>query len=78
LLASAYRACLQLAGERGARSITFPSISTGAFGYPLEEAAAIALKTVREHLQLANTAVQEVTFVLFDRRTYDAYERAMP
>jgi O-acetyl-ADP-ribose deacetylase (regulator of RNase III) len=77
LLASAYRMCLELAEERRAGHVTFPSISTGAFGYPLEEAAPIALRTVLEHLQRPESAIAKVTFVLFDQRACDAYERAL-
>ena len=77
LLASAYRTCLQLADERQVRTVTFPSISTGIYGYPLEEAAPIALRTVIEHLRQPETSVAEATFVLFDRRTQEAYERAL-
>ena len=77
LLASAYRTCLRLAEERRVKILTFPSISTGVYGYPLEEAAPIALRTVLEHLRRPETMVAEGTFVLFDQRTCDAYERAM-
>lgn len=77
LLASAYRTCLQLADERHVKIVTFPSISTGVYGYPLEEAAPIALGTVLEHLRRPETTIAEATFVLFDQRTCDAFERAM-
>ena len=78
LLASCYRTCLVLAEDRGVKTITFPSISTGIYGYPLEEAAPIALRTVAEHLAKPDTQVREAIFVLFDRRTYDAYAAALP
>ncbi len=74
-LASCYRTCLRLAEERGVRTVSFPSISTGAYGYPLEEASQVALESVREHFQSgAATAVEEVRFVLFDAVTFRAYE----
>ena len=72
-LASCYRTCLRMAGERQARSISFPSISTGAYGYPVAEAAQIALDVVTKFLQGAEESPSEVTFVLYDRRTYEAY-----
>jgi O-acetyl-ADP-ribose deacetylase (regulator of RNase III) len=75
-LASAYRACLQLAEEKGAASLSFPSISTGVYGYPVEDAARIALQTVGEHLRGPASHPAAVTFVLFDPATYAAYERA--
>ena len=76
LLASAYRSCLALARERGARTLSFPSISTGVYGYPMEEAARIAIETVREHLT-GETSLEEVVFVLFGRDAYAAFERAL-
>ncbi|MBI2930966.1 MAG: O-acetyl-ADP-ribose deacetylase [Planctomycetes bacterium] len=76
LLAGAYGACLRLAVEKGARTIAFPSISTGVYGYPLEEAAPIAVGTVREFMRDA-PSLQRATFVLFDDRTYEAFERAL-
>src|SRR4051794_25536791 len=51
LLASAYRTCMELADVRGAKSISFPAISMGVYGYPPDEAAEIALRTVRQHLE---------------------------
>ncbi len=76
LLASAYRACLRLAEEKGARSIAFPSISTGVYGYPVDDAARVALSTVKAHLE-GTSGLQRVTFVLFDAATLSAYERAL-
>jgi len=75
-LASAYSACLKLAAEHGVETVTFPSISTGVYGYPLNEAAPVALATVAAELA-RDTPVKEVTFVLFDRPTYDAYQQAL-
>ena len=76
LLASAYRESLKLAAENSLTSIAFPSISTGAYGYPLDEASRIALKTVASFLSEA-TSIKEVVFVLFDSRTFDAYSSAL-
>lgn len=77
LLASCYETCLRLAEERDVRVLSFPSISTGAYGYPVEEAAGIALDAVMRHLERDDTRAREVVFVLFDRGTYDAYARAL-
>ncbi len=76
VLASTYRAALALAEAHGVRSIAFPSISTGAYGYPEAEAARIALGTVLAHLQ-GPTQLTTVTFVLFTPRTLAAYEAAL-
>jgi O-acetyl-ADP-ribose deacetylase (regulator of RNase III) len=76
LLASAYRSCLDLAREKGARSVSFPAISAGIYGYPLDEAARIAIETVQEHLA-GETSVADVVFVLFGKQAYDAFERAL-
>jgi O-acetyl-ADP-ribose deacetylase (regulator of RNase III) len=73
LLASAYRNALAAADEVGARSVSFPAISTGIFGYPVDAATAIAADTVRT----ADTAVEHVRFVCFDAATLAAYERAL-
>lgn len=72
-LRSAYRACLDLAEQKGAQYISFPSISTGVYGYPVREAAEIALDEVLSALQAENRKLQKVVFVLFDDRTYAAY-----
>jgi O-acetyl-ADP-ribose deacetylase (regulator of RNase III) len=77
LLASCYRTCLKLADERAVQSISFPSISTGVYGYPAEEAAVVAIGTVLEYLKSDPGSVREATFVLFDVTTYRAYERAL-
>ncbi|PZH11323.1 O-acetyl-ADP-ribose deacetylase [Streptomyces sp. NTH33] len=69
LLASCYRESLRVADELGARTIAFPAISTGAYGWPLEDAARVAVEAVRG----ADTAVEEVRFVLFDDRAYEAF-----
>lgn len=76
-LASAYQTCLKLAEENGVEYISFPSISTGIYGYPVEEAASIALEEVITHLQRLESTVQKAVFVLFDDRTLQAYSRAL-
>ena len=76
LLASAYRASIELADSHELETIAFPSISTGIFGYPVERAAPVALRTVREALASAEH-VREATFVLYDRDTYAAYDKAL-
>jgi O-acetyl-ADP-ribose deacetylase (regulator of RNase III) len=77
LLASAYLESLQLAENHKLTSISFPSISTGAYGYPVDLASAIALKTVASFLQRSNRSVQNVVFVLFDSRTFQAYQKPL-
>jgi O-acetyl-ADP-ribose deacetylase (regulator of RNase III) len=77
LLASVYQSCLKLAEEKMIEYMSFPSISTGIYGYPVEEAAAIAIRTVAEHLNHPNNKVQRVVFVLFDEKTHGAYVRAL-
>jgi O-acetyl-ADP-ribose deacetylase (regulator of RNase III) len=73
LLASCYAESLRVADEIGARSVAFPAISTGVYGYPLEEAAPVAIDTVSR----ATTRVQEVRFVLYDERALQAFRRAL-
>ncbi|WP_405626610.1 O-acetyl-ADP-ribose deacetylase [Streptomyces sp. NBC_00016] len=69
LLASCYRASLEVADELGARTVAFPAISTGAYGWPMADAARIAVEAVRT----ARTAVEEVRFVLFDEQAYQVF-----
>jgi O-acetyl-ADP-ribose deacetylase (regulator of RNase III) len=69
LLASCHRESLRVADELGARTVAFPAVSTGVYGWPLEDAARIALATVRE----TRTEVEEIRFVLFDERAYEAF-----
>ncbi len=76
LLASAYRASLRLAGELGARTVTFPAISCGIYGYPVPLAARVAIDAVTEGLAEA-PSVETATFVLFSRDTYDAFAAAL-
>jgi len=76
LLAACYRSCLRLAADEGLDAVAFPSISTGAFGYPVGAAAAIALRAVADFLR-AQGRPRRVRFVLFDRATFDAYRAAL-
>lgn len=76
-LASCYRVCLEMAEERGCRSISFPAISTGVYGYPAEEAARIALDEVMGFLESRAAHVQEVIFVQFGEAAYRVYERLL-
>jgi len=71
LLASAYRTCIRLGEERNIESISFPSISTGAYRYPVRDAARIAIDAVRM------ASIPLVLFVLFDERTLQAYSAAL-
>ncbi len=75
LLASAYHESLKLAHKKGIRSVAFPSLSTGAYGYPLEEAARIAVKTVTDFIR-ENPVFHRVGFVLFGNQAYKAYYQA--
>jgi O-acetyl-ADP-ribose deacetylase (regulator of RNase III) len=76
LLASAYRKSLELCTQHKISSIAFPSISTGIYGYPVEEASRVALRTVRDYLK-DHPEIKLVCFVLFDSTTYRAYEEAL-
>ncbi|MEO6712659.1 MAG: O-acetyl-ADP-ribose deacetylase [Mycobacteriales bacterium] len=71
-LARCFTEALRVAGEIGARSVAFPAISTGVFGYPIEEAAPVSVDAVRH----ADTRVDEVRFVLFNEQAYVAYVTA--
>ena len=73
LLASAHAESLRVADDLGAATVAFPAISTGVYGYPVTEAAPIAIKAVRD----ASTNAEEVRFVLFDAGTYAAFESAL-
>jgi O-acetyl-ADP-ribose deacetylase (regulator of RNase III) len=72
LLRSAYLSSLTLAAAKGLKRIALPAISTGVYGYPIGEAAHIALKTAVDYLR-ENTDIERIRFVLFDRRTYDIF-----
>jgi O-acetyl-ADP-ribose deacetylase (regulator of RNase III) len=73
LLASCHREALRVADDLGARTVAFPAISTGVYGYPLEEAAPVAIEAVRN----ATTRVVEVRFVLYNEDALDAFTRAL-
>jgi len=75
-LADCYRNSLQLAVENGIKTIAFPAISCGAYGYPVEEAAQIAAKTTREFLAKADR-LEKVIFVLWGDEIYDAYRQLL-
>ena len=76
LLASCYRRSLEVASGNKLNSVAFPSISTGAYGYPLEEAAFLALKTVVDYMK-GHPDIQLVRFVLYGKDAYQAYEKAL-
>ena len=76
LLSSAYFESLKLAADNGLKSISFPSISTGIYGYPVDPAAKVALATVIDFLE-QDSRLDEVVFVLYDSATYRAYEHAL-
>jgi O-acetyl-ADP-ribose deacetylase (regulator of RNase III) len=76
LLAAAYRSCLRLADELGARSIGFPAISMGIYGYPGPDGARVAVTTVAEHLR-GETGIELVRFVLFSDETYGLFSDAL-
>ena len=76
LLASCYRESLKLASAKDLTSVAFPSISTGAYGYPINEAARIALKTVMDYLS-QHPEIKLARFVLFGQAAYGAYEKAL-
>jgi O-acetyl-ADP-ribose deacetylase (regulator of RNase III) len=76
LLSSAYRKSLELCTQNKISSIAFPSISTGIYGYPVEEASRIALETVMDFLK-NHAEIKLVRFVLFDSNTYSVYEETL-
>ncbi len=73
LLASAYQESLKVAAENNLSSISFPSISTGAYGYPGAKAAEVAIRAVVTFLKERATSIKEVVFVLFDSATFEIY-----
>ena len=77
LLAGAYRESLKTAAAYNLTSVSFPSVSTGAYGYPVAEAAGIALKTVASFLRENPGPLKEVVFVLFDAATFASYQAAL-
>jgi O-acetyl-ADP-ribose deacetylase (regulator of RNase III) len=76
LLRSCYETCLALAEDRALRSLSFPAIATGVYGYPVAEAAAIAVETVARHLAGTARSLEEALLVLFDEAAYEAHRRA--
>jgi O-acetyl-ADP-ribose deacetylase (regulator of RNase III) len=76
LLASCYRRAIELAAQAGDRRVAFPAISTGVYGYPLEQAAPVAIDATRAALA-EHPEVQEARFWLFDDRAYAAFEKAL-
>jgi len=76
LLASAYRESLKLASARGIKSLAFPSLSTGVYGYPVPDAARVALGTVKDYLA-QHPEIELVRFVLFGKSTYEAFAKAL-
>lgn len=74
-LASCYRRCMELAREHGARTIAFPAISTGIYGYPRREAAEIAVRVCREVAEASG--VERVEFCCFDEETAEIYEQLL-
>jgi O-acetyl-ADP-ribose deacetylase len=77
LLAQCYRNALSLAEEYDLESVAFPSISTGAFGYPVEEAAEVALRTVLESAENLQS-IRRIRFVLYGEENFEAYKRVLP
>ncbi len=73
LLANAYRTSLKLAVEKNVKTIAFPSISTGAYGFPIERAARIAFETVKKFVE-AHPSLREVRFVTFSQSDFDVYK----
>ena len=76
ILANCYRSSLQLAVENGLKTIAFPAISCGAYGYPIPEAAEIAVKTAQDFLETEDR-IDKVIFVLWGEDIYDAYSRSL-
>jgi len=76
LLGSAVRAALQVADDRGLKSIALPAISTGIFGYPMEEAAQVMLQAAIEYLK-GKTGLERVIFCLYSRRAFDVFVREL-
>ena len=77
LLASAYRESLSLAAENNLTSISFPSISTGAYGYPVDKASKTAIESIISFLRQKPTSIREVVLVLFDSQTFEVYSSAL-
>jgi O-acetyl-ADP-ribose deacetylase len=76
LLAGAYRSCMRLADELGARTVAFPAISMGIYGYPPPDGARVAVRSVADHLR-GDTWIEVARFVLFSEETYDLFADAL-
>lgn len=76
LLASCYRSCLELAVELGCRTVAFPSISTGVYGYPIADAARVALGVLEDYLTERPSDLDEIRMVLFGQADFEVYRRA--
>lgn len=76
LLANCYRSCCEVAIRNGIKSLAFPAISTGAYGFPEDRAAAIAVSEARVFLS-RQTSVERIVFVCFDRQTHHAYQQEL-
>lgn len=79
LLASAHRRSLEEAAAHGVRHVAFPALSTGAYRFPVERAARVAMEAVKDYLSRArgDTSVARITFVLFDKSQYDVFQNAL-
>jgi O-acetyl-ADP-ribose deacetylase len=76
LLAGAYRSCMRLADELGVRTVAFPAISMGIYGYPPPDGARVAVRRVADHLR-GDTRIEVARFVLFSEETYDLFADAL-
>ena len=77
LLGNCYRNALRLAVERGLKTVAFPNISTGVYGYPKEEACAVAVQAVQTFIAEHPDVLEEVRFVCFDEENYDLYRKKL-
>ena len=75
-LAGCYRSCLELASEHGCRTVDFPSISTGVYGYPVDRAARVAISAIADYLA-SHPEIERVRMVCFDAHTKAAYDAAL-
>jgi O-acetyl-ADP-ribose deacetylase (regulator of RNase III) len=76
ILSSAYRESLVLADKMALKTIAFPSISTGAYGYPLDQAAEIAMRTVKEYIA-GDSFLEQIIFILFSQEILEAYQKKL-
>ena len=77
LLASCYRRVLEIARENDLRSVAFPSISTGVYGYPFEQAATIAVTTINEFLDAEPSSFEKIVFCCFSARDLEIYKKLL-